>query len=426
MTGEAQAAGCPRTGRSRAITLESGALRPSDGLTAFLAIGVAWLAAGVVCELAYALGGPLDLRWLGLHLVFVGGVSQMVVGAAQFFACAALATSAPSRRRVQAELVVWNGATVCIAVGVPAGIVALTGAGGTLLLVGLALFSRELTAMRRRSIQRIPWATRWYQTAAAFLACGAVLGPVMASDTIWMHGSLLGAHLALNLGGWFGTAIVGTLHTFYPSLTETRLRLPRLQLPTYLLWAAGTGVIALSSAFALDGGAVAGWALILVAATLLLANLAATAASGRVASPAAAIVSVGQGLLAVAAAEGLALALSDGPIAGLVGPERDRLVVTLVAGWIGLTVLGSLVHLLGLMRRVRARPALLPTRRHDAWAMAGALLVVAGIAVLTTAGDGQPSGRALLAAGYLLLVSRAATLAWQALRAAPLGLWRNA
>ena len=34
--------------------------------------------------------------------------------------------------------------------------------------------------------------------------------------------------MALNLAGWFGAAIVGTLHTFYPSLTQTQLRLPTL------------------------------------------------------------------------------------------------------------------------------------------------------------------------------------------------------
>ena len=345
-------ASCPRTGRTRAAALPAGATRPSDVLTVFLAVGVGWLLAGAACGVAYALGGPFELRWIALHFAFVGGISQMVIGAAQFFACAFLATEPPSRRAIRAELIVWNLATVCIAVGVPSGVVALTGAGGTLILVGLLLFDAQLRGMRRRSIQRIPWATRWYRTAALFLGCGALLGPAMAADVVWIHGSLLGAHLALNLGGWFGTAIVGTLHTFYPSLTGTRLRVPRLQAPTHASWSAGITFVALSAAFASQPMAIAGWVLLLAAVVMLGANLLASAIAGQLQSVAALIVSIAQVFLGVAVLVGLTGSANDGPVAILVGPPRDTLVLTLLAGWIGLTVVGSLLHLLGLMARV--------------------------------------------------------------------------
>jgi len=392
----------------------------------FLAVGVGWLLAGAACGVAYALGGPFELRWIALHFAFVGGISQMVIGAAQFFACAFLATEPPSRRAIRAELIVWNLATVCIAVGVPSGVVALTGAGGTLILVGLLLFDAQLRGMRRRSIQRIPWATRWYRTAALFLGCGALLGPVMASDVSWTHGSLLGAHLALNIGGWFGTAIVGTLHTFYPSLTGTRLRLPRLQAPTHASWSAGIALIAISAAFASQPTAIVGWALLLAAVAMLGANLLASAVSGQLRSAAAWIVSSAQLLLGVAVLLGLTGSAHDGPVAILLGPQRDTLVLTLLAGWVGLTVAGSLLHLLSLMARVRRLPTPAPSdgRFRDLPAIAGTGVVLSGIAVILSAASADTLGHALVAAGYLVLLTRVALLAGAALRAAPLGVRR--
>lgn len=429
MTDAPQAASCPRTGRSRADALSPGSLRPSDGLTAFLAVGVAWIAAGAACELWYALDGPADLLWLGLHMAFVGGVSQLIVGAGQFFACAFLATEPPGLKAIRAELVTWNLATVLIAVGVPTAIVALTGVGGLLVLVGLALFSTQLAAMRRRSIQDFPWATRWYQSAAAFFAVGALLGPVMAEGSGWTRGSLLGAHLVLNIGGWFGTAIVGTLHTFYPSLTGTRLRFPRLQLPTWQLWIAGIPLLAVASAFDNKALAIAGWSLLLAAAAMLAVNLAASTIEGSPQSTAAWIVGAGQLFLLVGLAEGLALTVDDGPFAALIGADRRQVLVPVLAGWIGLTVFGSLTHLLGLMARVRSGPARAPAKRtHDLTAAAGAVLVAIGVAWLTFTGSDStaPAPEIVLAGGYAVLVTRAAMLARRAAAAAPVGIWSAA
>lgn len=92
----------------------------------------------------------------------------------------------------------------------------------------------------------------------------------------WPHGSLLGAHLALNLAGWFGTAIVGTLHTFFPSLTRTQLRYPRLQGPAFVLWLLGDGELAVGTAFGIDLLVGSGWLALTAAAALLGVNLLAS------------------------------------------------------------------------------------------------------------------------------------------------------
>ncbi|MCU0257516.1 MAG: hypothetical protein MUF56_00640 [Solirubrobacteraceae bacterium] len=407
---------CPSTKRSAKLRLGPGELRPSDMLTAFLGAGVAWIFAGAAAGLAYALGGAEDLRWLALHCAFVGGVSQLIVGAGQFFACAFLACAPPGRRLVRAELATWNAGAAAIAVGVPLDLVWLTGLGGTLVLAGTALYAGGLVALRKRSIQRRPWATRWYLTAAACLAVGAVLGPVLASDTVWTRGSLLGAHLALNLGGWFGLTIAGTLHTFYPSLTGTRLRWARLEEPAFWTWAPGVVLLSAGAAWNSDALGIAGWALLTLAGALIAVNLIASARAATQRPPAMLVVSLAQVLLVVTLAAGLVSAIQDGPLAGLVGADRDALALLLIGGWVGLTVAGSLLHLLWLMGRVRTpgiSPRGLPRERV---AVAGAAIAAAGL-LLTAAG--APAA-ALIVAGYALLAARIAPLALRAVRAAPL------
>ena len=422
---------CPRTGRSRLTPLRAGGVRPSDLLVAFFACGTAALLLAAVIAVAGALAGAPDARWLALHLAFLGGVSQLVLGAAQFFVCAFLATEPPSRRHVRAELGLWNAGVVAIAVGVPADVTALTAAGGTLVLAALAVFAHALRQMRRRSLQRAPWAARWYLAAAGFLAAGATLGPLMAAGVAWSHGSLLGAHLALNLGGWFGTAIVGTLHTFYPSLTGTRLRWPRLQPPAFALWCGGVTALAAGAAAGVAVVAVAGWALLLAAACLLTANLLASALLATQQSQPGLIVGAAQLLLPSALVAGAVFTAWHGPAAALVGEDRIVVATLAVGGWIGLTVLGSLLHLLGLMRRVRAgfrplaaAPAPVTARRRPPPALAPvvAVLAVDGLVTgrLLELGGLTAAAGAVLASIYVLFGTRVLLAAVGAVRAAPL------
>ena len=423
MTAPSAPRACPRTGRRRATALDPGAVRPSDMLVAFFACALVALAAAAAVALIGTAAEVPRGRWLALHLAFVGGVSQLVLGAAQFFTCAFLATDPPPRRMLRAQLVAWNAGAVAIAVGVPAGITPLTAAGGVLVLAGLGLFAAALRGLERRSLQSAPWAARWYRAAALFLAVGAVLGPLMAAGVSWTHGSLLAAHLTVNIAGWFGTAIVGTLHTFFPSLTGTRLRRPGLQSPTFAFWTAGVAAVALGCAFDARTVATAGWVSLGVAAVMLAANLLASARGAERVTPAAALVGAAQLFLPAAVVAGAVLTLDAGPFAPLVGENRDVVATLAVAGWIGLTVAGSLIHLLGLMSRVRAMagPAGRPPRRAPSLGLAAAATTaVAMLAVARASGDAVPLARALVAALYAGLGARIVVLAVRAVRAAPL------
>lgn len=112
------------------------------------------------------------------------------------------------------------------------------------------------------------------------------------------------------------------------------------------------------------------------------------------------------------------------PGAILTGPERAATAVLLLAGWVGLTVLGSLLHLLTVLRRVRSLPRPSPpsAREFDRYLPPMALLGVAllaaaqfvGLAVLAA-----PGAVALLAV-YAFVGARTLRLVVAAVRAAPL------
>ena len=409
----------PTATRRRCVPrpIDPGAPRPSDLLRAFFLAGLLFMVASAVVAIVHSFTGPAWLHWLALHLLLLGGVSQLVLGAGQFFACAFLATDPPPRKLVAAQLAAWNTGTVIVAVGVPASLAALAELGAAAIAVGLGLFALGLRYMRRRSLQRAPWALRWYQGSAACLGLGALIGVLIARGTGWPYGNLLGAHLAFNIAGWLGTAIVGTLHTFFPSLTQTQLRHPRLQRPTYILWLLGVATLAAAAAFDSAPALAAGWSAMLLAACLLAANLAGSLrVAPRPLALAPRLLALGQVFLI----GGLVLALVTTVHAGVDGPflgaTRAALAVLLLIGWVGLTVGGSLLHLLAILGRIRrftlAMPAPAPARERAL--TAAAAMAVTGLALSQALPSlSVPASvltlalAALLGARLVLLASRA-------------------
>jgi hypothetical protein len=199
----------------------------------------------------------------------------------------------------------------------------------------------------------------------------------MARDTPWPYGSLLGAHLALNLGGWLGTAILGTLHALFPSLTQTQLHYPRLQRPTHILWL--LGIVALATGAAFDRATVLsiGWIALLLAATLLAVNLLASLRTAvRPLALPARMLALAQAFLPAGLLLALVATLDTGAAGPFTGPPRAALAVLLLTGWIGLTVAGSLMHLLAILARIRKvtlpMPQPRPLRDQTLTATAGA------------------------------------------------------
>lgn len=322
-------------------------------LAAFFIAGVGFVVIAVAVGFLAHFIEIGNARWLAIHAVFVGGVSQFVLGAAQFFAGAFLATGPPRRGLVRAQFVLWNLGTLVLLASSQFSNDLLSSAAALLLAAGLAVFFYSLVELQRESLQQFPWATRWYRAAVGFLIIGLAVGAVLVSGSASDRaGELLQAHMTLNLIGWFGTAIVGTLHTFFPSLTGTALPWANLQKATFFSWVLGAALLASGFAFTLGPMIVSGLVLLVIAGLLMTANIAGSYSATSGARPLTAkLVAAGQvclvpGLVVVA----IGLLVDDYT---LTGEYRSGAAVLLIQGWIGLTVAGSLIHLLRVLGRVR-------------------------------------------------------------------------
>jgi nitrite reductase (NO-forming) len=350
--------------------------------TAFLVAGVAsLLAAGAVA----AAGALWHWPWAGtasLHVALIGGVSQLVLGAAQAFAAALLATAPPARAALVAQRVLWTVGTVSVVVGMAAALRPAVFAGAALLASALGLFAAGMWAMERRSLQRPAWGIRWYYACVVFLGAGGALGLQLARGASWSAGDLLSAHVTLTVLGWLGTAIIGSLHTLFPTLSGRRLARARLEGPTFVCWTLGVSSLAMGYLFASAALAGIGLLGLSAGALTLLANVLRTArAPGPPLGLAARLVLGGQLCLGV----GLPLAASLAPVdpsQPFTDGVRGALAALLLAGWVGMTVVGSLLHLLPVSIRRPAAPLPWPlvplVRRRIPYVMVG------GVALLAT------------------------------------------
>jgi nitrite reductase (NO-forming) len=390
---------------------------PTAILLTFFLPALAFLVAAAVATAVGAAVGYDDTRWLALHLYLVGGASGLILGAAAFFTGLFLAptTSARTLRRIQ--LAGWNAGSALLPVGVLLDLDAVTAAAGLLLLAALGAFTAALQLQRRRIGPRRGLLPRWYLTAAGLLVVGIALGIALARDPAFLPGDGVGAHRTLNLVGWIGGAIVGTLHTLYPAMTGTRLPHPRLERLTYAAWLAGTLVAALGYGLGERLPTAAGYALLAVAAGLVVVNVAASARRARRVPLSAQLVGAAQAMLVVGLVVALAASLRPGTALAYRG--HDALLELLAAGWIGLTILGALTHLLGTIARA---PVAAQAGRWDRGDVALTVLAAGGLLVVVASEllGGTPAdlpARTAVGIAYLVVAVRVARLAAGAVRA---------
>lgn len=371
---------CPPAKRvARRKVLGSASQRPTEMAARFAVVGVGWITIGLALLVWSVVSPDETTQWTALHCLFLGGVSQLVIGFGQFFSCAFLATTPPHRRLTLGQLVVWNAGVVGVVIAVPRGHSELAYGGAVLIVAALVLFLLGMAGMERRSLRPGGLAVIWYQAATVSLVVGALVGVAMTTDRYWTHGSLVDAHVTLNVAGWLGGAILGTEQTFFPSLTHTRLAHPMLQLPVFGAWFIGVIALACGSAFAQSALVTVGWVALFVAVLIFGANISASwRASRRPRPPAVHLVATGY-VFGVAGIGAMAV-FGVGSSSALPTSHQTLLAAVLLAGWIGLTVAGSLVHLLGVLIRVQtgfARPAAVNRSVIGAICMAAALSITA-------------------------------------------------
>ncbi|HEX7716887.1 MAG TPA: copper oxidase, partial [Marmoricola sp.] len=186
---------------------------------------VLWLAAVVVVALAHPLV-PAP-RWLLIHLLLLGAVTHAILVWSRYFADALLHTRPrPSDRRVQSvRLLLLNGGVAAVLTGVVSEVWPVTVLGATAVAAAVLWHGTALLLHLRRSLpSRFGATVRYYVAAAALLPVGLTLGTLLArglGDP--QHEQVMVAHVAVNVLGWMGLTVVGTLVTLWPTMLRTRV-----------------------------------------------------------------------------------------------------------------------------------------------------------------------------------------------------------
>ncbi|WEG07861.1 multicopper oxidase domain-containing protein [Microbacterium horticulturae] len=162
-------------------------------------------------------------RWLMIHLLLLGGVTHAIMVWSQYFSYALLRSSPTVRgRQLQSwRLALTNGGAVLVVAGVLSTVWPLTLVGAAALIAGVIWHGASLYARSRKSLPgRFGKTIRYYIAAAAILPIGAALGAWLAHDN--SAANLVLAHALLNVLGWIGLTIAGTLVTLWPTILRTR------------------------------------------------------------------------------------------------------------------------------------------------------------------------------------------------------------
>ena len=204
--------------------------------------GVLWLALAVVMTFVHPF--VPESRWLMVHLVLLGALTHSIMVWSTHFTQALLKTRAglDDRRTQSMRLWLLLGGTSLTLVGVPTATWPLTLLGATLVSVAVLWHGVQLARRLRAALPgRFRVTVRYYVVAALCLPVGAALGATLAlglSDA-W-HGRLLLAHAMVNILGWVGLTVTGTLLTLWPTMLRTRIgpaaeRRARHALPAFTL-----------------------------------------------------------------------------------------------------------------------------------------------------------------------------------------------
>lgn len=185
---------------------------------------IIWLTTAVIVAVIHPFFD--SSRWLMVHLVALGGFTHSIMVWSVYFTNALLKTPEVESRRTQnIRLILLQFGMLAVFIGVPTVLWWLTIIGAAI-ISGVILWHAAMLAYRLRIALpgRFRISVRYYIVAAAFLPVGALFGVLLARGLPgdW-HGKLLVAHTMINLLGWVGLAILGTLVTLWPTMLRTKM-----------------------------------------------------------------------------------------------------------------------------------------------------------------------------------------------------------
>ena len=195
---------------------------PARGFRAMRDIPTAfWLVLTVIATLVHRdLPEP---RWLMIHLLLLGAVTHAILVWSEYFSFALLRRRATTsdRRRQDVRLILSNAGAALVLVGVPMQLWPLTAAGAAALVVAVVWHGAAIYRCSRGSLPgKFGRTVRYYLASAGLLAIGAILGAVIAHGDAAPQLAL--SHAIVNVLGWIGLTVAGTVVTLWPTMLRTR------------------------------------------------------------------------------------------------------------------------------------------------------------------------------------------------------------
>ncbi len=184
---------------------------------------VFWLLGVVVVSLAHPyIPAP---RWLMIHLLVLGAAGHSILVWSRYFADTLVRLPATPRRVQSQRLLMFNLGVLLVTIGVPGSFwwLVLVGTLGIAVAVGWHVVSL-MRGLRTGFASRFASTIWFYIAAGALLLVGITLGTWLAAHPGEpLHTRLQLAHVAVNLLGWIGLTVLGTVVTLGPTMLRTRI-----------------------------------------------------------------------------------------------------------------------------------------------------------------------------------------------------------
>lgn len=289
-----------------------------------------------------------DFRWVMVHLVTLGLITNSIMVWSQHFTESLLKNRLPdgARRRQLARIRMLNVGIVLLIAGLLSTWYWLTVLAAVLIGAALTWHGTALLGQLRTALpSRFAVTVKYYVVAAFLLPVGAVLGVVLAAglSAPW-HARVLVAHEAANVLGFVGLTVAGTLLTLWPTILRTRMfgfssRITAVALPGMT---GGVVTTVVGSLLGMQWMTVAGLAAYICGLAAVVVAMAGTAFRRRPADYAGFSVAAGvMWWLATTAAFAWLVGVHGFETAAL-----RQLTVPFVAGFLVQTLLGAMTYLL--------------------------------------------------------------------------------
>ncbi|TQL45053.1 nitrite reductase (NO-forming) [Homoserinimonas aerilata] len=166
--------------------------------------------------------------WLMVHLTVLGAATTAILIWSQHFADTLLRRPARGGRVALAvRLGIHTLGAATVIGGMMTGVWPVTIAGGALVALAAVLHSVSLFVQGRGALpSRFGHLVRYYVAAGLVLVVGVAAGVLLAGPDAspWSREQLHLAHIALNVLGWVGLTVVGTVILLWPTILHARIQ----------------------------------------------------------------------------------------------------------------------------------------------------------------------------------------------------------